>query len=203
MKINETMKHILSLILILLVGASPLEAQNTFPSSGKVGIGTTSPIRKLHIVGTGDLVRLQSTTRDVAITFKNSEDPNGQIRFDGDSDGIEFRLNGTTSESAKFYVGFSGNVGIGTITPDAKLTVKGDIHAEAVNVDLNVPAPDYVFEDDYDLRSLEETEAYIKVHKHLPEVPSAQEMEAQGLDLVQMNMLLLKKIVLPVCQLLR
>ncbi|MEP3390177.1 MAG: hypothetical protein ABJO02_18430 [Reichenbachiella sp.] len=89
---------------------------------------------------------------------------------------------------------FSGNVGIGTTTPDAKLTVKGDIHAERVKVDLNIPAPDYVFEADYDLRSLEETASYIQENKHLPEVPSAKELEASGIDLVEMNMLLLKKI---------
>ena len=91
-------------------------------------------------------------------------------------------------------VSYPGNVGIGTTSPDAELTVKGEIHAEMVNVDLNVPGPDYVFEEDYPLRSLEDTEAYIKAHKHLPEIPSAKEMEAQGIDLAQMNMLLLKKI---------
>ena len=94
----------------------------------------------------------------------------------------------------KATIDTDGNMGIGTTTPDAKLTVKGDIHAEAVTLDLTVPGPDYVFEEDYNLRSLEETEDYIKTHKHLPEVPSAKEMEEQGIDLAEMNMLLLKKV---------
>ena len=56
------------------------------------------------------------------------------------------------------------------------------------------PWPDYVFAEGYKLRSLEETKAYIDTHKHLPEVPSAQEIEENGVALGEMNMLLLKKI---------
>jgi hypothetical protein len=88
----------------------------------------------------------------------------------------------------------SGRVGIGTTSPDEKLTVKGKIHAEEVRVDLNVPGPDYVFENDYDLLSLSEIESYIRANKHLPEVPSAKEMEENGLNLKEMNLLLLKKV---------
>ncbi|BFP40637.1 hypothetical protein FGF1_14820 [Flavobacteriaceae bacterium GF1] len=88
----------------------------------------------------------------------------------------------------------SGNVGVGTTTPDAKLAVKGDIHAEEVKVDLNVPAPDYVFKEGYDLKSLEEVRSYIQKHGHLPNIPSAQEMEEDGIELGGMNMKLLEKI---------
>ena len=85
-------------------------------------------------------------------------------------------------------------VGIGTTSPDAKLTVNGDIHAEEVRVDLTVPGPDYVFEEDYDLPTLESLQNYIRKKKRLPEVPSAEEMKANGIDLGTMDMLLLKKI---------
>ena len=88
----------------------------------------------------------------------------------------------------------NGNVGIGTAAPDAALTVKGTIHTNEVKVDLNVPGPDYVFEKGYDLMSLEETKAYIDANKHLPEVPSAKEMEKNGVQLGEMNLLLLKKV---------
>ena len=54
--------------------------------------------------------------------------------------------------------------------------------------------PDYVFEPDYRLLSLEEVQAYIEQHKHLPEVPSAKEMKKNGVDVGEMEMVLLKKI---------
>ncbi|MEP5434452.1 MAG: hypothetical protein ABJP92_16820, partial [Flavobacteriaceae bacterium] len=85
-------------------------------------------------------------------------------------------------------------VGIGTTVPDAKLSVKGNIHAEEVKVDLSVPGPDYVFKEDYDLKSLEEVQNHIKKHGHLPNIPSAKEMEENGIQLGEMNMKLLEKI---------
>lgn len=88
----------------------------------------------------------------------------------------------------------TGNVGIGTTQPDAKLTVKGKIHAEEVKVDLNVPGPDYVFEKDYDLKSLEEVEKFVSEKKHLPEIPSAKEMKEEGISMGEMQMKLLQKI---------
>jgi hypothetical protein len=54
--------------------------------------------------------------------------------------------------------------------------------------------PDYVFEKGYKLRSLEETERFVKEKKHLPEIPSAKEMSTKGVDLADMNLKLLKKV---------
>ncbi|WP_166923969.1 tail fiber protein [Flavobacterium poyangense] len=88
----------------------------------------------------------------------------------------------------------NGNVGIGTTVPDEKLTVKGKIHTQEVKVDmLGALVPDYVFAKDYKLKTLEEVETFIKENKHLPEIPSAQEIEKNGLMLAEMNMSLLKK----------
>jgi len=88
----------------------------------------------------------------------------------------------------------NGNVGIGTTQPDAKLSVKGKIHAEEIKVDLNIPGPDYVFNNDYKLLSLAETDAYIQAHRHLPDVPSALEMKNNGINVSEMQMKLLQKI---------
>lgn len=86
-----------------------------------------------------------------------------------------------------------GNVGIGTSNPTKELEVNGTIRSKEVIVEAT-NWPDYVFEEDYDLPTLSEIEAFIKANKHLPEVPSAKEMEANGISLGEMNMLLLKKI---------
>ena len=100
-----------------------------------------------------------------------------------------------TAGQNRFRVNHNGNVGIGTSAPDEKLTVKGKIHTQEIIVDLNgAIAPDYVFEKDYNLKSLKEVEAYIEENKHLPEIPSAKTMEEEGVYLKKMNLLLLKKI---------
>jgi Phage T4 tail fibre len=89
----------------------------------------------------------------------------------------------------------NGSIGIGTNSPDAKLTVKGQIHAQEVKIDLLVAiVPDYVFANDYKLKTLNEVDNYIKANSHLPEIPSAKEMEKNGLMVAEMNLSLLKKI---------
>jgi len=90
---------------------------------------------------------------------------------------------------------FENNVGIGTTTPDAKLTVKGNIHTNEVKVDLlGAVAPDYVFYKDYILKSLKNIEDYITTEGHLPNIPSAKTMETEGINLKEMNLKLLEKI---------
>ncbi|PWG77877.1 hypothetical protein DDR33_25195, partial [Pararcticibacter amylolyticus] len=88
----------------------------------------------------------------------------------------------------------NGNVGIGTLSPDSRLTVKGKIHAEEIKVDLSVPAPDYVFDNNYNLASLEDVENYIKKNKHLPEIPSAESMKKEGISVSDMQLKLLQKV---------
>jgi uncharacterized protein YigA (DUF484 family) len=73
------------------------------------------------------------------------------------------------------------------------LVVDGKIRSEEVKVEI-INGPDYVFEENYELRTLQETKEFITKNKHLPEIPTAKEMEANGVDLGDMNMRLLKKI---------
>jgi len=111
---------------------------------------------------------------------------------DGNEPTVESLLGISNGQSDLAY--FSGKVGIKTTTPrDSDLAVNGKIRASEVKVEAG-PWPDYVFEEGYKLRPLAEVEQFIKANKHLPEVPSAQHMEADGLSLGEMNKLMMKKI---------
>ncbi|MDH7445940.1 hypothetical protein [Aquimarina sp. 2201CG14-23] len=80
----------------------------------------------------------------------------------------------------------------------AEVEIKGDLVAKRIALSSNTTNfkkwADYVFANDYRLRSLTEVERYIKSNKHLPEVPSAKEVAENGFDLFDMNATLLKKV---------
>mgnify|MGYP000037970901 FL=1 len=86
------------------------------------------------------------------------------------------------------------SIGIGTSDPGAyQLAVNGNIHAKEVKVDLT-GWPDYVFQSEYTLPTLEEVEKHIAEKGHLINMPSAKEVEENGVALGEMNKLLLQKI---------
>ena len=87
----------------------------------------------------------------------------------------------------------NGNVGIGTINPTDKLTVAGKIGAREIKVTTNAGA-DFVFEPGYKLAALTELEHFVKTNKHLPEVPTAQQMVKDGVNLGELNIKLLQKV---------
>ncbi|MEN2401778.1 hypothetical protein GKZ90_0018460 [Flavobacterium sp. MC2016-06] len=95
------------------------------------------------------------------------------------------------SGSGNHYIK-NGNVGIGTINPTSKLTVAGNINSREVKVSVDAGA-DFVFDNDYNLPSLESVSDYIKENKHLPEIASAKEMQQNGINLSEMNIKLLQK----------
>lgn len=86
-----------------------------------------------------------------------------------------------------------GRVGIGSLSPDAKLAVKGTIHAQEVKVDM-IGWADYVLESTYKLPALSNVKNYIEKNKRLPDMPSEGEVTKNGVELGQMNKLLLKKV---------
>lgn len=88
----------------------------------------------------------------------------------------------------------SGNLGLGVTNPTRKLEVNGTIRAKEVIVETTGSWADYVFDKDYQLPSLTEVENHIKAHQHLPEIPSAAEVNANGVNLAEMNVKLLQKV---------
>lgn len=181
--------------------------------NGNVGIGTPNPSVKLQVNGD-----ISSTGADQKIGFNtidNFTSGNGTIAHYGMtyrknelnipilSCSGYFGMNFFTFGIERMRIKENGYVGIGSINPDEKLTVKGKIHAEEVRVDLQVPA-DYVFQkyytgksdlkSDYVMPTLAEVEKFTKENNHLPSVPSAQEIKDKGLQLGEMSNAMLQKI---------
>lgn len=171
-------------------------------STGNVGIGTTSPAAKLQV---GD-----ATAQTTVGIFGNSAADKAPALAFVRTNGWYQTMPNTTDFSlgyniasysdanilagSKFYVTSTGNVGIGTTDPDEKLTVKGNIHAAEVIVDPLSAIPDYVFEPEYKLMGLNELKTYVDKNHHLPYIPSAKEIEKDGIKVGDISMNLLKTI---------
>jgi hypothetical protein len=145
---------------------------------GNVGVGTTAPRSKLDIWG--------------GALYITGADQNGTLAA-GASGGYAYI--GCNNLTNSISISPSGNVGIGAINPYwHKLAVNGSAIFTKVVVKQYGSWPDYVFSPTYKLPSLNEVETFIKLYKHLPEVPSAKEVEKNGLDLGENQAALLKKI---------
>lgn len=100
-----------------------------------------------------------------------------------------------TNNLSRLTITDNGNVGINTSTPGSfQLAVEGKIGARGVTVTLANPWPDFVFQNEYPLLSLDKLAAYVALNKHLPGLPSASEVEKNGLDLGNNQAKLVEKI---------
>jgi hypothetical protein len=153
----------------------------TFDRSGNVGIGTTSPDEPLTIQGAGSVNELVSFKDNTGATKWN-------INLAGGLNIAE------TNVACRLTINPGGNVGIGTMNPgNYKLAVEGTIGAREIQVKTGSWS-DFVFADDYKLKSLDEIEKYINAHKHLPDVPAEATVKKDGINVAQMDALLLQKI---------
>ena len=173
---------------------------NILLNGGNIGIGNPTPEYKLDINTPATAteaysgINLQSANFGYLIEGGLKQNAGGILKVSLNTAGVK---------SEKFRIDQNGQVGIGTTNPDQKLTVKGKIHAEEIIVDLTVPA-DYVFQKfytgkselkaDYVMPTLAEIENFTKKNHHLPNVPSAKEIQQNGLSLGEMSNVLLQKV---------
>jgi len=188
-----------------------ISGSNVFTTNTvNVGIGTSTPQAKLEVDGNVLLLSggsqfyfkevtgfdpskagIRVNTGDAVLNAKN----NGKLFFNRDVNSdtwIESSPDGVNNiEIATFKS--NGNVGIGTTTPQAKLAVNGDVVAKKITV-TQTGWPDYVFSRRYKLRPLAQVGRYIQQYKHLPDLPSADSVDKNGLDLGRAQAALLKKV---------
>ena len=138
------------------------------------------------------------------IDFKGSQnilsDYQGRILY-SDLSGFEFSTGGPgMGTNPGMRIDLTGTMIIGSLAATTasaavpyKLYVGGGIRTRKVKVD-QVNWPDYVFEPEYKLRSLSSLEAFIKANKHLPDLPSADEVGKEGVDIGETQAALLKKV---------
>lgn len=144
--------------------------------------------------------------------FKASDSPVLTInKVDEEEENVRFSINASDDENVGYPIDFQGsqfNFSGGNMTVNGAITCKQelkvaeietdkirtkDIMADDVKVKLE-NAADYVFEEGYDLKPLNEVEAYVKRNKHLPGIPSAAEMSKNGVSVSEMSNLLLEKV---------
>ncbi len=195
----------------LLVQTSDGNPALQVQGGGRVIIGDHNGSPSMEVDADGSVLLRngpwQSAGDEAALYFG---DQNHQITAEWGG-GLRFGVAGATgfegTPAAMVIEDWSGNVSInGKLSlgeetllsgphTDFALSVDGKLVAReiVVTTDENWWA-DFVFEDDYDLRSIEEVDKYIEKHGHLPDVPSAQEVSENGQNLATMNAILLRKI---------
>ena len=147
----------------------------------------TTSLMQVHPDG---LVDVMNTMRAAKIEAVNEGTENEDMVLNVQTGmGNVFRVSNTGS----VYIGPNLN---GEFFEDYKLYVEKGIRAERIRVDIAADNgwADFVFDDDYELMPIAELQAYIKQHKHLPNVPSAEEVAEEGIDLAEMNAILLRQI---------
>jgi len=147
------------------------------PTAGLVGIGTLFPQYKVDITGT-----LRNTENAYLATASGK--------------GVSI---GSTTVPSGIKLNVDGKVAIGnppSYPGNYDLYVMGGILAEKVKVALSSSAgwSDFVFDPDYKLKSISELEEFIKSNKHLPEIPTTEDVTANGTDLGEIQAKLLQKI---------
>jgi hypothetical protein len=184
----------------LYVGGDRL---NVNYSNGYVGLGVPSPLYRLHIASADTRAfQIDGSAAGYTGMYVNATNTSGLPFYGYITNGRSAWTYLDPSGNLKFYnsgdrlvILPSGNVLINKTTQTNsiyKLDVAGSVRANEVVV--NTTGADFVFEDNYKLRPLEEVEAFINANNHLPEVPCAAEMSSEGMKVSELSTTLLQKV---------
>jgi hypothetical protein len=158
----------------------------------RVGVNISSPQHSLDVNGDARIMKtLKVGVNSIYIaSIDQGTGTDNTIYASGD---LLLQSNASNSYNTIINANNSGNVGIGITFPAHKLEVAGTVRACKFIAEANTWC-DYVFEENYELRSIDSLAVYIQQFRHLPEVPTTQEALENGVDVVEMETILLKKI---------
>ena len=181
--------------------------QARFTADGKLLLGTSNvgdtkfTIAHNDLNGGMSINRLSTGIGKSEIRFEQNGIELWAIGNDIDNSGEQtFFIWDHANFATRLLINKYGKVGIGVTPPGNNTTpyllyVAGGIKTIDIKVTAATNFPDYVFAKDYELMGIYELEAYLKKHKHLPEIPSAVEVESnEGFEVGDMQTKLLKKI---------
>jgi len=173
--------------------------------NGNVGIGATLPGSTLQINGVTSMRTNTTTDGYISINpgsstcqgYINWWKPGGiRVGYMGYTDGSTANNLALTLEASANFIVNGGNVLIGKTSEqpgaDYKLDIGGSARADKIVV--NTTGADFVFDKQYVLPKLSDVKAYVDKNQHLPEIPSAKEMQTNGVELGEMNKKLLQKV---------
>ncbi|MBX7183241.1 MAG: hypothetical protein K1X82_14110, partial [Bacteroidia bacterium] len=161
-------------------------------NSGNIGIGTSDPNNQLHIFGNNPVFNIQpSNWGNGNYSQITLGDNNHTIKSTFGEGLLITDINKVKINSPRIVLGnqeiTNGEWG------NAQLYISGTAVAKEIFVKVDGWA-DYVFEKGYQLPTLFEVSKYIEEYKHLPGIPSATEVDENGISLGEMNKMLLKKL---------
>lgn len=175
---------------------SDRESSNTTPPQFQM---YSTPYSGSVIFGIGYEAPTDSTSQDLNVHLSASGAMGRSIPMNFDAGEYNFRF-GKVAEPGVMNVDGKivckeeirvAEVNTNKVNSD-EVNTKG-ITAKEINVEMN-NAADYVFDEAYDLKPLDEVEAFVKSNKHLPGVPSASELKENGMNVSEMSNLLLEKV---------
>ncbi|NOX45711.1 MAG: hypothetical protein GXO89_01885 [Chlorobi bacterium] len=173
---------------------------NIFFNAGKVGMGTNNPLVQAHIKGGIELLRLESSSNPMLSFYEGNIYKAWFQAYDDDFyivNRMPGRLRLRTNNVDRLVIESDGSVVIGGAAgaDGYRLSVNGKMACEEILIDAMAFWPDYVFEQDYPLLSIDDFEKSITENKHLPGIPSAQEItENGGHQIGEMQRQLLEKV---------
>jgi len=141
---------------------------------------------------TPDPLTIQQSSLSVGI---NTNAPLAKLHIKGSGTGTtsSSMLVNNSAGTELFRILDNGNIGIGIAAPQTALAVAGTITTKKVKVS-QTGWPDFVFSPGYQLPDLTQLERYILLHKHLPGISSATEVEKDGVDLGDNQAAMLQKV---------